>query len=182
MTGEANSILPPYRYERPAYGSFGELLVVGAKVICHICGRQYKSVAVHAVQAHGITADEYREAFGLARGHALEGPSTRRRRSEHGHQMVKLHGSHLPATSLGDGRRTNPRAGMPVRFEVLLRKRAERDPKQSATKRRTVCARGHSMAEAYVRPSDGKRRCRICSRASNHRLYLQDKAAKRNDR
>lgn len=167
--------LRPYRYDGPIFGSFGNLRVVGDRVECHICGRLYRSVGVHATQAHGLPADEYREVFGLARSHALEGPATKARRREHGHRMVEAYGSRL--TVGVRAMRSVPR-GRPMRLETLIEKRTVRDPKQAATKRRDVCQRGHSMAGAYVRPSDGKRRCRVCSDKADHLSYLRRKAAR----
>lgn len=35
------------------------------KLICHICGKSYKKLGSHAIQAHGLTASEYRKEFGL---------------------------------------------------------------------------------------------------------------------
>jgi hypothetical protein len=167
---EPNTWHKPYRYEKPTFGYFGRLTIVGDKVICHFCGRLFRSVAVHAVQAHGVKADEYREIVGLGRMHALEGPATKHRRAEHGHRMITVHGSHLKRYTSG-----GPKG--PVRLEVLIEKRETRDRKQSATKRRGTCSRGHAMSEAYVRPVDGKRRCRACAKESNRRWYERHKGA-----
>ncbi|GAJ05226.1 unnamed protein product, partial [marine sediment metagenome] len=35
------------------------------KLQCHLCGKWRRSLSHHVVVAHGWTADEYREEFGL---------------------------------------------------------------------------------------------------------------------
>ena len=63
------------------YAPFGEVVIVdGALVTCHLCGRSLRSVAAH-LKAHGWTKDAYCEAFGLERGQSLEGPQTRKLRA-----------------------------------------------------------------------------------------------------
>jgi AraC-like DNA-binding protein len=65
----------------PCYAPIGEVVVVdGALVICHLCGRQLRSVTAH-LKAHGWTKEAYCEAFGLERGQSLEGPQTRKLRA-----------------------------------------------------------------------------------------------------
>lgn len=62
------------------YAPIGEVLVSGALVTCHLCGRSLRSVAAH-LRAHGWTKLAYCEAFGLERGQPLEGPETRKLRA-----------------------------------------------------------------------------------------------------
>jgi AraC-like DNA-binding protein len=65
----------------PCYAPFGEVVVVdGALVTCHLCGRSLRSVSAH-LKAHGWTKEAYCEAFGLERGQSLEGPQTRKLRA-----------------------------------------------------------------------------------------------------
>ncbi len=65
----------------PCYAPVGEVVIVdGALVICHLCGRLLRSVTAH-LKAHGWTKDTYCEAFGLERGQSLEGPQTRKLRA-----------------------------------------------------------------------------------------------------
>ena len=65
----------------PCYAPIGEVVIVdGSLVICHLCGRQLRSVTAH-LKAHGCTKDAYCEAFGLERGQSLEGPQTRKLRA-----------------------------------------------------------------------------------------------------
>lgn len=51
------------------------------RVLCHLCGRWFKSVLAH-LRAHGLDDLAYREAFGLERNAPLEGVTTRRRRAD----------------------------------------------------------------------------------------------------
>ncbi|MFD0261116.1 MucR family transcriptional regulator [Kitasatospora indigofera] len=49
-------------------------------VLCHVCGRAFRSLGSH-VRAHGLTAAEYREEFGLLRTRALSARDLSRARS-----------------------------------------------------------------------------------------------------
>jgi AraC-like DNA-binding protein len=62
------------------YAPFGEVVVDGALVVCHLCGRSLRSVTAH-LRVHGWTRQAYCEAFGLERGQSLEGPETRKLRA-----------------------------------------------------------------------------------------------------
>jgi AraC-like DNA-binding protein len=65
----------------PCYAPVGEVVIVdGALVTCHLCGRLLRSVTAH-LKVHGWTKDAYCEAFGLERGQSLEGPQTRKLRA-----------------------------------------------------------------------------------------------------
>ena len=62
------------------YAPIGEVVVAGALVTCHLCGRSLRSVTAH-LRVHGWTKLAYCEAFGLERGQSLEGPETRKLRA-----------------------------------------------------------------------------------------------------
>src|SRR5215468_5962520 len=64
----------------PFYAPIGEIYATDATVMCHLCGRSFRSVTAH-LRAHGWTKLRYCEAFGLERGQSLEGPETRKLRS-----------------------------------------------------------------------------------------------------
>jgi hypothetical protein len=64
----------------PFFAPVGEVVVDGALVICHLCGRALRSVTAH-LRVHGWTKAAYCEAFGLERGQSLEGPETRKLRA-----------------------------------------------------------------------------------------------------
>ena len=42
---------------------------------CHVCGRFYAGLSLHVRQLHGLSGDEYRERYGLARGQSLYAPA-----------------------------------------------------------------------------------------------------------
>jgi hypothetical protein len=62
------------------YAPIGEVIIDGARVTCHLCGRSLRSVTAH-LRGHGWTKQAYCEAFGLERGQSLEGPDTRKLRA-----------------------------------------------------------------------------------------------------
>lgn len=64
----------------PRHGPVGEIVMDGDLVLCHLCGRWFRSVTAH-LRAHGWTKDGYCDGFGLERGQSLEGSATRKRRS-----------------------------------------------------------------------------------------------------
>jgi ROS/MUCR transcriptional regulator protein len=49
----------------------------GTRVQCHICGRWYAVLGIHAAKAHGMGRDQYREEFGLNRSTGLCSPAKR---------------------------------------------------------------------------------------------------------
>jgi hypothetical protein len=54
------------------YAPIGEVVVTGALVTCHLCGRSMRSVTAH-LRVHGWTKLDYCEAFGLERGSPWRG-------------------------------------------------------------------------------------------------------------
>jgi hypothetical protein len=64
----------------PCHAPVGEIVAEGDLVVCHLCGRWFRSVTAH-LRAHGWTKDGYCAAFGLERSQSLEGSATRKRRS-----------------------------------------------------------------------------------------------------
>ncbi|WP_256843027.1 MucR family transcriptional regulator [Ornithinimicrobium cryptoxanthini] len=49
------------------FGVFGVLNEDTDGLLCHDCGHRFTHLGLHAYKAHGMTADEYRKAHGLAR-------------------------------------------------------------------------------------------------------------------
>lgn len=64
----------------PCHAPYGEIVVDGDVVQCHLCGNWFRSVLAH-LRRHGWTQQQYRTAFGLERHAPLEGPATRAERS-----------------------------------------------------------------------------------------------------
>lgn len=65
---------PPRSTVARCYGRKGVLARIGLKVQCHVCGRAYHSLGTHVGRVHRMTADEYRDAFGLRRATGLISP------------------------------------------------------------------------------------------------------------
>lgn len=64
----------------PFFVPCGQVAVAGDRVICHLCGRAFRSVTAH-LRVHGWTKQDYCTAFGLERGQSLEGQETRKLRA-----------------------------------------------------------------------------------------------------
>ena len=62
------------------YAPVGEVVMDGPLVVCHLCGRSFRSVAAH-LASHGWTKQRYCAAFGLELSQSLEGHETRKLRA-----------------------------------------------------------------------------------------------------
>jgi hypothetical protein len=62
--------------ESPPYGELGRLdyQADGSGAQCHVCGHFYRNLGLHAYYAHQLSADAYRERFGIARTASLAAP------------------------------------------------------------------------------------------------------------
>ena len=60
----------------PSHAPIGTVVRDGDRVLCHLCGKWFKSVVAH-LRSHGWHHLAYREAFGLLRSEPLEGSTTR---------------------------------------------------------------------------------------------------------
>ena len=54
----------------------------GAKIQCHVCGRWLGALPSHIARQHGLTAAEYKEAYGLARSASLWSPECQAKQRE----------------------------------------------------------------------------------------------------
>ncbi len=52
------------------------------EIICLECGKEHKTIKRHLGTAHGLTPEEYRERWGLARDYPLVAPNYAKQRSE----------------------------------------------------------------------------------------------------
>ena len=60
----------------PALPPLGEPVADdGSRLQCHACGRFYAGLALHGRHGHGLTPEQYRERYGLARGQSLYAPA-----------------------------------------------------------------------------------------------------------
>ena len=128
---------------------------------CAICGEFKRSVGIHT-RVHGITADEYRERFGLNKRRGLVGPDSYEK--YRAAAIVSGRGDTLQAASPDINRNARKKTGSQVletRFHI------------SRAKQQETCALGHPWSEAntYYWPGTkvglvrkGPRRCRTCER------------------
>lgn len=47
------------------YGKYGHLDEYSDGLLCHECGKRYRSLAAHVYRSHGLTADQYRAEHGI---------------------------------------------------------------------------------------------------------------------
>lgn len=135
----------PARGAPSGYGRYGILDDDGETVLCHECGRRYRSVAAHLAAGHGMNARQYKIAHGLTQRTALASRAVREVLS----------------------RRSRDRVGS-VDWQRL---EAARDPAAAAHARDAetwaLIGRGPGMAERAARASDALRRtepytCPVC--------------------
>src|SRR5215468_3297117 len=117
------------------YAPIGEVVVTGALVTCHLCGRSLRSVTAH-LRVHGWTKQAYCEAFGLERGQSLEGPETRKLRAAAFTSRLVFD----PAVRAGSAAgRERARAGELTR-DAAVAARGRRHPAQRRRKARQAMA------------------------------------------
>ncbi|MEU4170697.1 MucR family transcriptional regulator [Streptomyces sp. NPDC026665] len=126
---------PPRQWTQDGQGTgrhpdFGRLIrdETTDTVICHVCGRAFRSLGAH-VRTHDMTAAEYRQEFGLLRARALSARSLSKKQS--------------------DSRRTGYRASK----DAQARFAAGREMARSGelTRRRRAAAREHADSEELRR-------------------------------
>jgi predicted transcriptional regulator len=66
----------PQPQQAPELPPHGAILTSddGTQIQCHACGRWLGSLTYHIGKTHGLSADDYKERFGLARGASLISP------------------------------------------------------------------------------------------------------------
>ena len=57
------------------HGQLGVLRDDGERVQCHACGEWFLHLGSHTFHGHGLTADAYRQRFGLMQKTKLGGPA-----------------------------------------------------------------------------------------------------------
>lgn len=76
----ARPVVGVLRDGTPYYAPIGTVLAEESRVVCHLCGHTYRSVAAH-LASHGWTKPDYCQAFGLERQQSLESTQTRKLRA-----------------------------------------------------------------------------------------------------
>lgn len=51
--------------DKDGYGRYGHIDETADGLLCHECGKRYRSLGAHSNGAHGMTADEYRATHGI---------------------------------------------------------------------------------------------------------------------
>lgn len=74
------------------YGQYGIIDGDGKRILCHECGRTYKSLAAHAQMAHQMTAEDYRAAHGIPKRIPLVSPEVSDAKSEKSKSQVGSEG------------------------------------------------------------------------------------------
>ena len=138
----------------PCYAPIGEVVIVdGSLVICHLCGRQLRSVTAH-LKAHGWTKEAYCEAFGLERGQSLEGPQTRKLRAAAFTARLVFDASIRDGSAAG---RDRARAGELAR-DAATAARGRRIPEQRRRKALRSLAAVSPVAVAQANSGRARRR------------------------
>jgi ROS/MUCR transcriptional regulator protein len=93
----------------------------GARLQCHVCGQFRAGLALHVRRAHGLSPDEYRERYGLARGQSLYAPAyaEKLRRAA----LARDQGA-IGAAALREVRAPHRPAGRPTRLSTRIRSSA----------------------------------------------------------
>jgi len=142
----------------------GEVVVEGSLVMCHLCGRSYRSVAAH-LSSHNWTKQRYCEAFGLERGQSLEGPETRKLRAAAFAARLLFEPAVREGSAAG---RERARTGDLAR-DAAAAARGRRFPEQR--RRKTVLARAATSSAVAARASR--------ERADRHLAAVAADAARR---
>lgn len=132
------------RWDGPLYGERGILADDGERVECHCCGRWFHHLGRHVVAAHGLTTDEYREAFGLNRGTGLAG--VRYRAKQRVNAARQLH--HTWATAAERVRAITPEQRR-INGSRTWRAEAKKDPHNQAVQRE-LSRRGAEKTRAAI--------------------------------
>jgi endogenous inhibitor of DNA gyrase (YacG/DUF329 family) len=128
------------------YGETGVLATDGEKVQCHECGRWFKRLIGHIKPAHGLDANEYKEAFGINQTTSLMSPAQREiMREATAEVLARNH-------ALGVGAEVLRSMTYEERAEVARRKRrpeTKKKPENQAIWRRGIKKAHARLMEMY---------------------------------
>ena len=148
----------------PCYAPVGTVVRDGDRVLCHLCGRWFRSVVAH-LRSHGWDHLTYRETFGLLRGESLEGSTTRGLRAK----AMTIRRVHDPAV----------RAGCELGSELARSGALTRAAAQAARGRRQPEQRRRKTLAALAAISPGARAAGSRRRADEHLRATAQAAAQR---
>lgn len=104
----------PWRYDGPIFGEFGSISLIGERLVCHVCGRDYLNLQTHVSSMHGLSANEYKDTFRLTRETPLWAASVSRKLSQSNERRMAAQPGHLQAMS----DKARPLARTPVHTEA----------------------------------------------------------------
>lgn len=113
------------------YGDKGILLEIDNRVQCHLCGKWFKQLGMHITRTEGMSVDQYKEKFGLARGNGLMGSETLHKRGVAASHLREY--SHLGAAVLRS-RKGQRVEGKKQRAETLMNESYQQRRLQSLRK------------------------------------------------
>lgn len=169
-----HSVLPD---GTPSYAPVGTVVRDSDRVLCHLCGRWFRSVVAH-LRSHGWHHLAYRETFGLLRSEPLEGAGTRSLRAK----SMTARREHDPAIRAGcELGRELARSGALTRAAAAAA-RGRRQPEQR--RRKTLAALTAISLEARAAGSRRRagERLRETAKTAAERLGFPDIGALVRDR
>jgi predicted transcriptional regulator len=116
-------------------------------VICLDCGYRGKTLTRHIATRHGLTADEYRQRWGLRSNHLLTAPAYSERRS-------------ILAKELGLGRKPITKVASPPTPAASTPARHPENPKPRRTRRPRPASKSNVASEASAPTPATRRRSR----------------------
>jgi hypothetical protein len=175
----------PYRYEQPSFGEFGRVEEVDGKLVCHLCGRLYRGLNVHVLQAHGMPATEYRETFRLNVGYGLVSSPLKRRMGENARRNLPKkfleHAGKVPRDRALAGAKTPPSDQWRINHGEAARRRrgVPLSDEQRVRQSETMLARSDELSErtrqqwAARSPEERSRITRIARAAQPRKTHCR---------
>lgn len=152
------------------HGRYGHLEEHADGLLCHECGKRYRSLAAHAYGSHGMTADQYRAEHGIPQRvtliagdmkDALSEASTRRIGTDAWRRLEEAR---------------DPTAAAHARTPESFQRRGEDRQRQIETAKRNIAGvrkpitRRCDVCGALIQGRKGKRTCSpLCARIATYR-------------
>lgn len=148
-----NHTLPEIGSITPYSGTLGVVREDASAIECHVCGEWFRRLTQHIWHRHDLTSEEYRSAFGLARGQPLIARSERIAMSE---SLIPWMGARAEVMDMI--RPTPERAALlsarPQRLQVRASMRPGREERMRAIHARM---KDHPMPRSHNEAT-----CRVC--------------------
>jgi lambda repressor-like predicted transcriptional regulator len=151
------------------FAPVGEVVVDGALVVCHLCGRSFRSVAAH-LNSHGWTKERYCDAFGLERGQSLESDHTRKLRAAALAARLLFEPAMREGSAAG---RARARAGL-LTADAAAAARGRSFPQQRRKKAAAARTKNPSASVAKANRDRARQRLVVVAAAAAERLGYAD--------